>query len=269
MGVSEALYGWLTDRHRLKPGEPLDSGLLIQPRAEPEIAFITSRHLEGPVGLDDVLSATAAVAPALDILDSRFAGYAFALADVVADNCSAGAFVVGNPVPLDSFDLGLAGCVFEKNGEVVGTAAGAAVSGHPATALAWFVRKLAERWQGPPRRISGVARGTDRLGADRTGGLGGRLFRPYRIGRAVRSMSGPAEAGEALVAHPDVGAITFTGESATGKAIMATAAPSLKKLSFEVGGNSPNIVCANADPRTDRTCRARPCVRSRRGRGSG
>ena len=150
MGVSEALYGWFTDRHRLNPGEPLDSGRLIQPRAEPEIAFITSRDLEGPVGLHDVLSATAAVAPALDILDSRFAGYAFTLADVVADNCSAGAFVVGNPVPPDSFDLGLVGCVFEKNGEVVGTAAGAAVLGHPATALAWFVRKLAERGKGLP-----------------------------------------------------------------------------------------------------------------------
>ena len=58
---------------------------------------------------------------------------------------------------------------------------------------------------------------------------------------------GPGEAGEALVAHPDVDAITFTGESATGQAIMATAAPSLKKLSFELGGNCPNIVCADAD----------------------
>ena len=150
MGVSEALYGWFTDRHRLDPGEPLASGRLIQPRAEPEIAFITSRDLEGPVGLHDVLAATEAVAPALDILDSRFAGYAFTLADVVADNCSAGAFLVGNPVPPADFDLARVGCVFEKNGEVVGTAAGAAVLGHPAAAMAWFVRKLAERGKGLP-----------------------------------------------------------------------------------------------------------------------
>ena len=148
MGVSEALYGWFTDRHRLDPGQPLDSGLLIQPRAEPEIAFITSKDLEGPVGLHDVLAATAAVAPALDILDSRFAGYSFTLADVVADNCSAGAFAVGNPVALGDFDLALVGCVFEKNGEITATAAGAAVLGHPAAAVAWFVRKLAERNQG-------------------------------------------------------------------------------------------------------------------------
>ncbi len=150
MGVSEALYGWFTDRHRLNPGQPLESGLLIQPRAEPEIAFITSKDLEGPVGLHEVLAATAAVAPALDILDSRFAGYSFTLADVVADNCSAGAFTVGNPVALGDFDLALVGCVFEKNGEIAATAAGAAVLGHPAAAVAWFVRKLAERDQGLP-----------------------------------------------------------------------------------------------------------------------
>ena len=58
---------------------------------------------------------------------------------------------------------------------------------------------------------------------------------------------GPNEAGEALVRHPQVDGITFTGESATGQAIMAAAAPGLKKLSFELGGNSPNIVCADAD----------------------
>lgn len=150
MGVSEALYGWFTDRHRLDRAAPLDSTRLIQPRAEPEIAFLTARDLEGPVGLHDVMAATAAVAPALDILDSRFAGYSFTLADVVADNCSAGAFVVGDPVPLDGLDLALVGCVFEKNGEVLATASGAAVLGHPAAAVAWFVRKLAERGRGLP-----------------------------------------------------------------------------------------------------------------------
>ena len=58
---------------------------------------------------------------------------------------------------------------------------------------------------------------------------------------------GPDAAGEALTRHPDVDAITFTGESNTGRAIMAAAAPTLKKLSFEMGGKSANIVCADAD----------------------
>lgn len=58
---------------------------------------------------------------------------------------------------------------------------------------------------------------------------------------------GPDAAGEALTRHPDVAAITFTGESNTGKAIMGAAAGGLKKLSFELGGKSPAVVCADAD----------------------
>ena len=58
---------------------------------------------------------------------------------------------------------------------------------------------------------------------------------------------GPDSAGEALTTHPDVDAITFTGESNTGRAIMSAASQTMKKLSFEMGGKSPNIVMADAD----------------------
>ncbi len=58
---------------------------------------------------------------------------------------------------------------------------------------------------------------------------------------------GPDSAGEALTAHDDVDAITFTGESNTGRAIMAKASKTLKKLSFEMGGKSANIVMADCD----------------------
>jgi aminomuconate-semialdehyde/2-hydroxymuconate-6-semialdehyde dehydrogenase len=58
---------------------------------------------------------------------------------------------------------------------------------------------------------------------------------------------GPASAGQAITQHPDVGAITFTGESKTGTAIMRDAAPGIKKLSFELGGKNPAIVFADAD----------------------
>ncbi|MDW5594052.1 aldehyde dehydrogenase [Conexibacter stalactiti] len=58
---------------------------------------------------------------------------------------------------------------------------------------------------------------------------------------------GPGEAGEALVRHPDVQLLTFTGETTTGQAIMQTAAPTLKRLSLELGGKSPNLVFADAD----------------------
>ena len=58
---------------------------------------------------------------------------------------------------------------------------------------------------------------------------------------------GPGSAGEAITRHPDVSAITFTGESATGAAIMKTTADSIKKLSFELGGKNPAIVFADSD----------------------
>ena len=55
------------------------------------------------------------------------------------------------------------------------------------------------------------------------------------------------EAGAALVAHPDVRAISFTGGTATGRAVAASAAPMFKKLSLELGGKNATIVFADAD----------------------
>jgi aldehyde dehydrogenase (NAD+) len=54
-------------------------------------------------------------------------------------------------------------------------------------------------------------------------------------------------AGRALVAHPDVDKISFTGSTAVGKEIMRTAADTLKKVSLELGGKSPNVIFADAD----------------------
>jgi acyl-CoA reductase-like NAD-dependent aldehyde dehydrogenase len=55
------------------------------------------------------------------------------------------------------------------------------------------------------------------------------------------------EVGEAISKHPDVAVISFTGSSQTGKAIMAAASPTLKRLSLELGGKSPALVTARAD----------------------
>ncbi len=58
---------------------------------------------------------------------------------------------------------------------------------------------------------------------------------------------GPGSAGEALTQHPDVAAITFTGESQTGAAIMKRVADGVKPVSFELGGKNPALVFADAD----------------------
>ena len=56
-----------------------------------------------------------------------------------------------------------------------------------------------------------------------------------------------AEVGEAMAAHPGIDKIAFTGETGTGRHIAAVAAESLKRVSLELGGKSPNIVFADAD----------------------
>jgi aminomuconate-semialdehyde/2-hydroxymuconate-6-semialdehyde dehydrogenase len=58
---------------------------------------------------------------------------------------------------------------------------------------------------------------------------------------------GPNSAGEFLTRHPDVHAMTFTGESQTGATIMKAASPSLKPVSFELGGKNAAIVFADCD----------------------
>ncbi len=63
----------------------------------------------------------------------------------------------------------------------------------------------------------------------------------------INVVQGDGSAGEALVRHPGVGKVSFTGGPSTAKRIMATAAESLKPVLFELGGKSPNLLFADAD----------------------
>lgn len=147
MNVAEPIYGWLTADMRVDVGAPVLCAHYGQPRVEPEIAFLLGRDLSGPgVGAAEVLAATDAVTIAVDVLDSRYAGYKFTLPDVVADNASSALYLTGSiGVPPEDLDLGLEACLVEVNGIVVDSATGAAVQGHPAEALALAANALAER----------------------------------------------------------------------------------------------------------------------------
>src|SRR6201984_3044320 len=69
---------------------------------------------------------------------------------------------------------------------------------------------------------------------------------PHGVYNVVHGF-GPSSAGEFLTQHPDVNAVTFTGESQTGAAIMRTVAASVKPVSFELGGKNAAIVFADCD----------------------
>lgn len=149
VGIAEPTFGFLRSKYALDLGAPLDTSELIQPRVEPEIVFTLGSDLSGPhVTASRFLRACSGVAIGLEILDSRYRNYNFAIADVVADNTSAGRYVVGTIVDPTGLDLRLVGVVVEHNGEVVATASGAAALGHPAAAAAWLVRTLHAQGEG-------------------------------------------------------------------------------------------------------------------------
>jgi 2-oxo-3-hexenedioate decarboxylase len=101
MGISEIICGQLTDAMVIPDGGSVDLTTLIHPRVEPEVVF----RLASDVDLDDpdvdIAACADAVAPGLEIIDSRYADFRFSLPDVVADNTSAAYFVVGAWRPLD------------------------------------------------------------------------------------------------------------------------------------------------------------------------
>lgn len=146
MGLDEPIYGVLTDAMLLPIEQPVTMAEHIHPRVEPEIVFVLAHDLAGPgVTIQDVLAATGSVCSGLEIIDSRFADFRFTLPDVIADNTSASRFVLGPVAAEPSFDLSMIGCVFEVDGSVVGTTAGAAILGHPAEAVAQLANWLGRR----------------------------------------------------------------------------------------------------------------------------
>ena len=145
MGVRQPILGHVLASSVVPEGAPVVCSELIHPRAEPEIAFVLERGLEGPVTAAQACHATALVFPAVEIIDSRFLNFRFGLGDVIADNTSAARVIFGSASirPTDA-DLRLLGMIYSKNGEVQSTAAGAAVLGNPWEALAWLARRAWE-----------------------------------------------------------------------------------------------------------------------------
>ena len=151
MGVRVPAFGMLIADTCVVDGGIVQMSELIHPKVEAEIAFVTARELSGTVSIDEVLDATDFVMPAIEVIDSRFRDFKFDLPSVIADNTSAARYVVGGaPRRVEGLDLRLLGVVMERNGVLIGAAAGAAVMGHPAASLAALVQWLADAGRALP-----------------------------------------------------------------------------------------------------------------------
>ncbi|MEL7114911.1 MAG: 2-oxo-hepta-3-ene-1,7-dioic acid hydratase [Pseudomonadota bacterium] len=139
--------GILFDDMVFQNGATIPEGRFIQPRIEAEIAFVMKAPLEGAVSRDDVLAATAHVAPALEILDTRIlrrnpeTGAIRKIVDTIADNAANAGIVMGEAHPADA-DLRWVGAIVSRDGAVEETGLGAGVLDDPALAVAWLSERL-------------------------------------------------------------------------------------------------------------------------------
>jgi len=134
MGIDDVIWGRLSSGMQVEEGMPLKFARFVHPRVEPELAFVLKKPLAGDVTLAQALAAVEAVAPALEIIDSRYRDFRFSLPDVIADNASSSGFVIGawsDPRQ----DFGNLGLTMSIDGRVVQVGSTAAILGHPLRSL--------------------------------------------------------------------------------------------------------------------------------------
>lgn len=142
MGVHDLILGRVTDAMAIPNGGAAELGRFIHPRVEPEVVYLVGRRI---AGVADALApdAVAAVAPGIEVIDSRYENFRFSLESVIADNTSAAGYVIGpwRPYDPDGWNLGV---IFSIDGRVVHAGSTGAILGDPRRAVVEAARLAAE-----------------------------------------------------------------------------------------------------------------------------
>lgn len=156
LGVDRPDFGWLLDDMDLTGADEVPMDRLLQPKAEAEVAFVLKDDLvDGPLDEAQVREAVDYAVAALEIVDSRVAGWDIRFGDTVADNASSGLYVLGaERRTLEEVEPVEVTMSMTLDGEEVSTGNGAACLGDPLTALSWLARTA--RDHGEPLRAGQV-----------------------------------------------------------------------------------------------------------------
>ncbi|MFC4040358.1 2-keto-4-pentenoate hydratase [Dactylosporangium siamense] len=139
LGVDQPDFGVLFDDMDVSALDPVPVGGLLQPRIEAEVAFVLRADLTGDLSAAVVRAAVDVMVPALEIVDSRVAGWDISIADTIADNASSALFVLGDDrVGLDALEPVDIQMELSVDGAVVSKGTGSACLGDPLAALAWL-----------------------------------------------------------------------------------------------------------------------------------
>ncbi|MEU6119602.1 fumarylacetoacetate hydrolase family protein [Streptomyces sp. NPDC047117] len=146
LGVDRPDFGALFADMAVPEGTPVPARRLLQPKVEAEVALVLAEDLpHRDCTIADVLRATDFALAALEIVDSRVAGWDISIVDTIADNASSGLYVLGSaPVPVTRLDLRGVRMTMTRNGEQVSAGTGADCLGSPLNAAAWLASSLAE-----------------------------------------------------------------------------------------------------------------------------
>jgi 2-keto-4-pentenoate hydratase len=191
LGVDQPDFGILFDDMAYADGDTVPAGKVLQPRVEAEIAFVLGEDLaEGLLDLDQVRGAIDHAVAALEICGSRVSAWDISFGDTVADNASAGAFVLGEQrVALDRFEPRDVRMSMTIGGVEVSTGTGEACLGDPLLAVVWLARQACEL--GEPLRAGQVVL---------SGALG--PMRPVAAGdRVTATISGLGDVSVAFSDH--------------------------------------------------------------------
>jgi 2-oxo-3-hexenedioate decarboxylase len=142
MGLSDVIWGRLTSAMQVEEGASTSFARYVHPRVEPEIAFVLKRELKGTETAPAALAAVEAIAPAIEIIDSRYRDFRFSLPEVIADNASSSGFVIG-PWANPSIDFSNLGLVLSIDDRPVQIGSTAALLGHPLRSLVAAARLAA------------------------------------------------------------------------------------------------------------------------------
>jgi 2-oxo-hept-3-ene-1,7-dioate hydratase len=143
-GITEPDYGVILDDQVHESGVTIPFDRHANVRVEVELAFELGTELRGPdCTVADVLAATVAVIPALEVLDSHIHLEGRTIVDTISDNAALGSMVLGERHDPTSIDLRWVGALLSRNGEIEESGVSGAVLGHPATGVAWLANRLA------------------------------------------------------------------------------------------------------------------------------
>lgn len=147
LGVEQPDFGFLLDDMEYLNGQDIDAKLLMQPKAEAEIAFVLQRSLgQQRPSYGEFVQCLAYALPALEIVDSAIADWKISIIDTVADNASSALYVLGDqPVAIAQLALGELGMVLEKNSLLAASGVGAACLGNPLRAAYWLACEMIAR----------------------------------------------------------------------------------------------------------------------------